>query len=80
MKSALLVFGVATAALPAAADRLIVVKVGGTNFVAKVEDTATGRAFMEKLPHHHTRQPQRKRHQETRHGAGQRGRISNALM
>ena len=50
MKSALLAFGVATATLPAVADHLIVVKVGGTNFVAKVEDTATGRAFMEKLP------------------------------
>ena len=50
MKSALLAFGVATAALPSAADHLVDVKVGGTNFVAKVEDTATGRAFMEKLP------------------------------
>ncbi|MBR6588562.1 MAG: hypothetical protein IKK82_14250, partial [Kiritimatiellae bacterium] len=28
----------------------IVVKVGGKSFAAKVEDTATGRAFMEKLP------------------------------
>lgn len=50
MKSALLAVSVATAALPSAADHLVVVKVGGTNFVAKVEDTATGRAFMEKLP------------------------------
>ena len=41
MKSALLAVSIATAALPAAADHLIVVKVGGTNFVAKVEDTAT---------------------------------------
>ena len=50
MKSALLAFGVATAALPSSADHLVVVKVGGTNFVAKIEDTATGRAFLEKLP------------------------------
>ena len=50
MKRTLLAFSIATMALTTAADHLIVVKVGGKSFVAKVEDTATGRAFMEKLP------------------------------
>ena len=50
MKRTLLAFSIATMALTTAADHLIVVKVGGKSFAAKVEDTATGRAFMEKLP------------------------------
>ena len=50
MKFALLAFSIATGALPAATNLLVAVRVGGTNFVAKIEDTATGRAFMEKLP------------------------------
>ena len=50
MRRTLLAFSIATMALTATADHLIVVKVGGKSFAAKVEDTATGRAFMEKLP------------------------------
>ena len=50
MKRTLLAFSIATMALTTTADHLIVVKVGGKSFTAKVEDTATGRAFMEKLP------------------------------
>ena len=50
MKRTLLAFSIATMALTTTADHLIVVKVGGKSFAAKVEDTATGRAFMEKLP------------------------------
>ena len=50
MRRTLLAFSIATMALTTTADHLIVVKVGGKSFVAKVEDTATGRAFMEKLP------------------------------
>ena len=50
MKRTLLAFSIATMALTTVADHLIVVKVGGKSFTAKVEDTATGRAFMEKLP------------------------------
>ena len=49
MKRTLLASSIATMALTTAADHLIVVKVGGKSFAAKVEDTATGRAFMEKL-------------------------------
>ena len=50
MGRTLLAFSIATMALTTAADHLVVVKVGGKSFAAKVEDTATGRAFMEKLP------------------------------
>ena len=50
MKRTLLAFSIATMALTTVADHLIVVKVGGKSFAAKIEDTATGRAFMEKLP------------------------------
>ena len=50
MKRTLLAFSIATMALTTTADHLIVVKVGGKSFAAKIEDTATGRAFMEKLP------------------------------
>ena len=50
MRRTLLAFSIATMALTTTADHLIVVKVGGKSFAAKVEDTATGRAFMEKLP------------------------------
>ena len=50
MRRTLLAFSIATMALTTAADHLVVVKVGGKSFAAKVEDTATGRAFMEKLP------------------------------
>ena len=50
MKRTLLAFSIATMALTTAADHLIVVKVGGKRFAAKIEDTATGRTFMEKLP------------------------------
>ena len=50
MRRTLLAFSIATMALTTAADHLVVVKVGGKSFAAKVADTATGRAFMEKLP------------------------------
>ena len=50
MGRTLLAFSIATMALTTAADHLVVVKVGGKSFAAKVEDTATGCAFMEKLP------------------------------
>ena len=50
MRRTLLAFSIATMALTTTADHLIVVKVGGKSFVAKVEDTATGCAFMKKLP------------------------------
>ena len=50
MKRTLLAFSIATMALTTAADHLIVVKVGGKSFAAKVEDTETGRAFLAKLP------------------------------
>ena len=50
MRRTLLAFSIATMALTTIADHLIVVKVGGKSFVAKVEDTATGCAFMKKLP------------------------------
>ena len=49
MKHTLLAFSIATMALTTTADHLVVVKVGGKSFAAKVEDTAMGRAFMEKL-------------------------------
>ena len=50
MRRTLLAFSIATMALTTAADHFVVVKVGGKSFAAKVADTATGRAFMEKLP------------------------------
>ena len=40
MKRTLLAFSIATMALTTAADHLIVVKVGGKSFAAKIEDTA----------------------------------------
>ena len=39
-----------SSAIMAHADSVIVVSVGGKSFTAKIEDSETGRAFMEKLP------------------------------
>lgn len=39
-----------SSAIMAHADSVIVVSVGGKHFTAKIENSETGRTFMEKLP------------------------------